>query len=357
MKTLSRLLLLTAILAMTACQTPTAAPTVPTAAPDGPAYPAVSPSAPTAASGESAYPAPEAVVTVRLPVGYIPNVQFAPLYVAMEKGYYRDAGIDLQIDYSFETDAVSLVGTGELEFAVVSGEQVILARAQGLPLVYVMSWYKDFPVGVVSRKDLNITKPQDLSGHRVGTPVVFGASYIGLEALLNAGGLKDSDITLDTIGFNQVEALSSSRVDAAVIYVPNEPVQLEAQGVPVNVIRVADYLEMVSNGLVTNEKTLSANPDLVRRMVAATLHGIRDTLDNPDEAYQISLKYVENLADADQAVQKRILAESIKLWTPLGESLPKAWENMQKVMLDMGLISASQDLTKAYSNDYLPPAQ
>jgi NitT/TauT family transport system substrate-binding protein len=248
------------------------------------------------------------------------------------------------------------VGTGELQFAIVSGEQVILARSQGLPLVYVMSWYKDFPVGVVSRKDLNITKPQDLATHIVGTPVVFGASYIGLEALLNAGGLKDNDIRLETIGFNQVEALSSGRVDAAVVYVPNEPVQLAAQGVEVNIIRAADYLEMVSNGLVTNEETLKTNPDLVRRMVAATLHGIRDAMNNPEEAYQISLKYVENLADADQAVQKRILAESIKLWTPLGESYPLAWENMQKVMLDAKLVSDSQDLTKAFSNDYLPPA-
>ena len=305
----------------------------------------------------AAPPAPAAgpLTAVRLPVGYIPNVQFAPLYVAMEKGYYREAGIDLSLDYSFETDAVALTGANQLPFAVVSGEQVLLGRAQGLPLVYVMNWYQNFPVGVSVKADSGILQPADLKGKRIGTPVLYGASYIGLRALLEAGGLKESDITLDTIGYNQVEALSVDQEQAVVVYAANEPVQLQAKGIAVNTLRVSDYLPLVGNGLITNETTLRENPDLVRRMVAATLRGLADARANPDEAYQISLKYVENLK-AEDAVQRQVLDASIELWGDerLGDSDPQAWENMHDLLVRMGLLQKALDWQAAFSNDYLP---
>lgn len=312
---------------------------------------------PTAAPGGASVSEPTGnLIKISLPVGYIPNIQFAPLYVAIEKGYYREAGFDVSIDYSFETDSMALVGANQLQFAIVSGEQVLLARSQGVPVVYVMNWYQDYPVGVASRQGQNITTPKDLAGKKIGTPVLSGASYIGLRALLAAGGLMEKDVTLDTIGFNQVEALVAGREDAVVVYVPNEPVVLAAQGYPVDVIRVADYLKLVGNGLVTNETTLRENPEMVRRMVQATLRGIQEAIDNPDEAYEISKKYVENLAQADAAIQKQVFKVSIDLWKAdrLGYSDPQAWKNMDMVLKDMGLLTQPQDLTKAYTNDYLP---
>ena len=292
---------------------------------------------------------------IRLAMGFIPNVQYAPFYVAVEKGYFRENGLEIEFDYSFETDGVILVGADDLQFALVSGEQVLLARAQDLPIVYVMGWWQDYPVGVVAKTEQGIRLPEDLAGKRIGLPGLFGASYIGLRALLNEAGINEDDVLLDSIGFNQVEALATDQDQAVVIYANNEPIQLKALGYEVDLIRVADYVQLASNGLITNEATIARDPDLVRRMVQATLRGLTDTLANPDQAFEISKKYIENLEQADQAVQREVLAASILFWQSdqLGYSSPEAWENMQEILLDMGLLSKTMDLNQAYTNEFI----
>lgn len=298
---------------------------------------------------------PQELTHIRLPMGYIPNVQYAPFYAAVELGFFEKAGIEIEFDYSFETDGVALVGANELPFSVVSGEQVLMARNQGLPVTYVMAWYADYPVAVVSMADQNITTPEDLVGKRVGLPGTFGANYIGLRALLASAGLQESDITLDSVGFNQVEALVAGQDDAVVGYLANEPIQLQAQGYDVDVISVADYTHLVSNGLLTNEETIANNPELVRGMVEATLSGIRYTLSHPEDAYEIAKKYVDGLEDADIHVQLDILRTSAALYQrdPVGYSDVEAWENMQAVLLEMELIDAPLDLETVFTNDFI----
>lgn len=293
---------------------------------------------------------------VRLPMGYIPNVQFAPFYVGVEKGYFKEEGIEIQFDYSFETDGVQLVGAGELSFSLASGEQVLLARAQGLPVVYSYAWYNNFPVSVIAAPELNVHKPADLKGKDIGLPGLFGASYIGLEALLFSGGVEASQVRMEAIGFNQVEAFAAGQKKAVVVYTTNEPVVLKARGIPFTEVRVADYLQLVANGVITNEKTIREDPELVRGMNRALARAIRDTAANPDEAYEICKKYVENLAQADEAVQKQVLATSIEFWKvdQPGQSDPQAWTNMNDLLVKMGLLTQPEDVSQAYTNEFIP---
>lgn len=297
-----------------------------------------------------------ALTKIRLPMGYIANIQYAPFYAAIEKGYFRDAGIEIEFDYKFETDGVALVAAGELPFAVVSGEQVLLARAQGLPVTYVAAWYQQYPVSVVAKSDLGVLVPQDLKGRKIGLPGLFGASYVGLRALLNAGKLTEKDVTLDAIGFNQVELMASGQQDVVVVYTANEPIQLRAQGIAVTEIRVSDYAQLAANGLLASEKVISENPALVRAFVGAFLKGLQFTIDNPDEAFALSESYIPNFSELDASVQKQVLETSIEEWKTdrLGYSDPQAWENMQNVLLDMGLIPEKQDLSKAFTNEFVP---
>jgi NitT/TauT family transport system substrate-binding protein len=304
-----------------------------------------------------AEPTVKPLTQIKMPMGYIPNVQYAPFYVAVERGYFKEAGLEIEFDYALkETDSAAMVGANKLQFALVSGEQVLQARAHDLPIVTVAGWYQQYPVSIISMADKNIKAPQDLRGKKIGLPGPYGANYTGLRALLYTAGIQESDVTLDSIGYTQVEALAAGREDVIVGYAANEPVVLRSKGYAVNEIRVADFVQLASNGIVTNETTLAQNPELVRAFVGAFIHGLEDTITDPDAAYEICKKYVENLNQTDPLVQKQVLGTSIEMWRApvLGKSDPAAWENMQKVLLEMKLYTAAVDLTKAFTNDFLP---
>ena len=299
-------------------------------------------------------PAPQALRTIRLPMGYVADPQYAPLYVAVDKGYFADEGLAIEFDYSFETDGIALVGAGELPFALASGEQAVLARAEGLPVVFVMQWWQRYPIAVVSKTAAGIATPADLAGRKVGLPGFFGASYVGLVGLLFANGLTLDDIDANEIGFNQIESLLTDQSEAVVVYINNEPVQLAQRGEAVNVIDVADYANLVANGVMTNEQTIAEEPELVRGFVRAFLRGLQDTLDDPDAAYETSKRFVEGLDDS----RRGVLDASIGLWRAdrLGAADPAAWQETHDLLLDMGLLDAPlPDVTALYTNEFIEP--
>ncbi len=298
-----------------------------------------------------------AITKVTLNLTYIPNVQFAPFYVAIEKGFFEAEGLKVNLVYGNEADMVALVGTNHEQFMIASGEQVLLSREQGLPVVAVAPWYKDYPVGVIALKEANIQSPEDLKGKKIGLPGLYGANYIGMEALAGQSGLKDEDYQLVSIGFTQVENLVSGTVDAAVVYLANEPVQLRERGYETDVMAVSDYIDLVGNCLVTNETTIKNEPELARAVVNAFLRALKYSAENPDEAWAISRKYVENLSEETAPIQRKVLDESIRLWLLEKESeseQAQSWSNMMKVLLDIGLMKKEIHLDEAYSNEFLP---
>lgn len=295
---------------------------------------------------------PVALMSVQLPMGFIPDPQFAPFYVAVEKGYFADEGFEIEFDYSFETDGMALVGANQLPFAVVSGEQVILARAQGLPVVFVYEWFQKFPIAVVSKAEANITQPEDLVGRTVGLPGFFGATYAGYVGLLSANGLSQEDVVVNEIGFSQVESLLTDQVEAVVGYGNNEPVQLAGQGEAINVFLVSDYIDMVANGIITNEETIAANPEMVEGFVRAFNRGLADTLADPAAAFEISKNFVEGLEENRMAV----LDASLDLWRAdtLGLTETAAWQQTEEILLEMGALDAPlDDLNASFTNEFV----
>ena len=296
---------------------------------------------------------------VTLAMGFIPNVQFAPFYVAMEKGYFAEEGIELTLDYGMENDLVELVAANELQFAIASGDQVFLGRSGERPIRYVANWYRRFPVAVTSIEH-QIDDPKALEGKTVGLPGLFGANYIGWLALVEATGIDGDSIALEAIGFNQVPVLAEGQVDAVVVYATNEPLQLQSQGYDVSTIYVADVVDLVANGLITNEETIQNNPELVQGMVTAILRGINDVLNDPDGAFEIvrDEKWGTSIDDDNAETQRAVLQASLDFWQneTLGILPASAWETSHDFMVNSGLLSNPISLDDAYTNEFAEKA-
>lgn len=313
----------------------------------------------TAPQGESTQQAAAELTPVSIGVGYIPSVQFATYYAAMEKGFFREEGLEVSLEYGFENDYLKLVGVGERQFMIGSGDQVIIGRAQGLPVRYVMNWYTRYPVVVFAKEAAGITQPADLAGKRIGMPGPFGATYVALLGILEAAGLTESDVQLESIGFTQAAAVSEGTVDAAVDYAVSGPVILQQAGEAISTIGLDQYLTMPSNGLVTNEATLESDPELVRRLVRASLRGVEYTLVNPDEAFAIALKYVPEAGGENETINRAIFDATLAYWQVEAGSTPGAtelteWQAATEFMQRIGLVESAPPADEMFTNDFLP---
>ncbi|MCC6458273.1 MAG: ABC transporter substrate-binding protein [Caldilineaceae bacterium] len=301
----------------------------------------------------------DALTPVSIGVGYIPSVQFATMYVAIEKGFFAEEGLDVSLEYGFENDYLKLVGVGERQFMIGSGDQVIIGRAQGLPVRYVMNWYTRYPVVVFAKEAVAITEPADLAGKRIGLPGPFGATYVAFRGILEAAGLEESDVQMESIGFTQAAAVSEGSVDAAVDYAASGPVVLEQAGEAITTIGLDDYLTMPSNGLVTNETTLQNDAELVRRLVRGSLRGVEYTLANPDEAFATALSFIPEAGGENEAINRAIFDATLPYWQLDTGSQPGAtdladWEIATEFMQRIDLVESAPPAAELFSNDYLP---
>jgi NitT/TauT family transport system substrate-binding protein len=318
--------------------------------------------------GAASLPTPDKAhpTKITIALGYIPDVQFAPFYVALNKGYFADQGLDVTLKHGIVPDLIKLLGQGDegVNFAVASGDEIIPARLNDIPVEYVMTWYRQYPVAAVSivGKGPALKSPADLKGKVVGVPGPYGSTYTGLLALLKAGGLTLNDITLKSIGFTQIENLTNGQVDVAMVYAANEPVQLKSQGLDVTTLMVADYADLASNGLITNVQTFNDNPVLIARVIRATQQGIQDTMNDPAGAFQEALKQVPEAGGPNKDRQMKVLEETIKLMKPkssdgtaqaLGYIDPQVWANTQDFLYEAKLITKKGQVAEMFSNRFV----
>ena len=297
---------------------------------------------------------------VTIGLTFVPNIQFAPFYVAIEEGYYEDAGLSVELNHhAAGADQFGALVAGQEDMLMSAGDETMQARAQGVEIVYVAEVFRKYPVALIAPEESDIASVADLAGKKVGIPGEYGANYIGLLALLADAGMTKDDIQIESVGFTQAQALLAGQVDAIMGYINNEPIQLEKAGMATRTFPVSDALPLVSNGLVAMAGYLDENPDQARAIIEATLKGVEFAIENPEETVEIAKEFVPTLEDEQQAADAlAVLQASIPLWqadgVALGSSDPAAWQQTADFLQANGLLANPVVVTDVYSADYLP---
>ena len=290
--------------------------------------------------------------SVSIGLGYVPDIQFAPFYVAQSKGYYKAAGLNVTFHHGVVTDLIGSMVAGKNDFVFAGGDELLEARDKGVQAIDVGTIFQKYPVSLIVPQNSPVKTLADIKGHTIGVPGAYGSTYTGLLALLYKAGLSLSDIQLKSIGFTQVSALIGHHVDSVVGYSNNEPLQLSQHGFPVRTFNVSDYQPLVSNGIITTENTYHSEPQVVSSFVQATLKGLKDVIANPTEAVNISKAYIPGL---DVAQAQTVLKATIPVFqpsgsTPLGVSDSATWESMAQFLVSQKLIHPVNNLSQVYTN-------
>ena len=292
-----------------------------------------------------------------LSLDWVPNTNHTGFYVALEKGWYTQEGVDLEIQIpSDPAAALKQVAAGNTEFGVSFQEEVTIARSNDIPVVSIAAIIQHNTSAYVSLKSKGIGSVTDFGGKIYGSYGLPIESPI-LGSLMDCAGADVDTVEFVDVGFDVFPALVAGRVDLAWIFLGWDGVQAELKGIDLNTVPlygscVPDYYTPV---VIAGETTLQDKADLTRRFLAATARGYAYAIEHPQESAEILLKHSPesdpDLVKASQAwLSPRYQADEAR-W---GGQSAEVWVTFADWMDDHGLLPKQVDAAKAFTNDYLP---
>lgn len=290
--------------------------------------------------------------------------EHAPFYYGKEKGYYKDQGIDLEIQEGRGSATVTqVVAAKTVPFGYVDVPTMMRAAVKGAPVVAVGVALQTNPMSAMGFADKNIRKPADIKGKTVATTPGDSMSQIW-PLFLKKTGLKESDFNIVSGDANtKLQAVINGRADLLLGYVMDQSMKIkDATGKDVYPIKFADYgVNLVSSGVIVNKDWLKDNADLVKRFMAATTKSIEEASKHPKDAAQAILNANPKGGKIDTLTQGFEL--TIPLYKdPTGKSkqpLRVSDENMKDtvdVMVEYGGLEAKakSEIKNYYTDAYLP---
>jgi NitT/TauT family transport system substrate-binding protein len=287
-----------------------------------------------------------------------PNAGFM---LAKDKGFYRDAGLDVTFTPGKgSVSTAQLIASKATQFGFCDGFVLGNGVAKGMGLRSVGSIYRRNPAAAIVLADSGINVPKDLEGKSVAI-TVGSAQFQQWPAFLKGAGVdaaKIQVVNLDPGGVGA--ALISGRVPAIAGFAQGYVPSVEIRGKKAaRIFWYADYgVTVVSNSIIVHNDLLKSDPDLVTAFVLPTIKGFLYGRKNPDEAVAAVKKY---LPTVDPAITRRELELSWKSWVtpntsgkPLGWAAAADWADTVSVLKQYGGVSAPLEASSLYTNDYVP---
>lgn len=305
---------------------------------------------------------------VTLALDWTPNTNHTGIYDAMQKGWYKSQGIDLQLlPYSSSVAPETLVATGKADFAISFTESVTADRAAGQPLVSVAAILQHNTSALVSLKSSGLDTVASLNGKRYAG---FGAPYEQpvIDQVLSCGGVKNPTFQNITTSLDPVAALKSGQFDFAWVYQGWEVIQAQREGLQLNIFPLNDYCmpDYYSPVIITSQSFIQAHPDTIKRFLAATSQGYTYAAQHPKEGADLLIKGAPagtfddtGLVYASQNYLSPYYISDAKCW---GYQTLQRWTDYPRFMYDHGAIQDANgnpvktppDYSAMFTNQFLP---
>jgi NitT/TauT family transport system substrate-binding protein len=296
---------------------------------------------------------------VSLRLDWVYGSEHAPIFLAIEKGFFKDENIDLNLmPGEGSSVTVKLVGNRDADFGYATADQVLIGAQRGLPLVATAVVLQQNPTALIFKASAGIKDLKtDLKGKTIGVQLKSNTSR-QWEAVKKSMGLDAKSFTEVPADGALVPLLTTDRIQAGVGFYFNDGIKLKGTGVDTTWISFEDLgVKMYSTSLLTNAELIEKNPDLVKRFTRAFMKGWSYSIAHPDEALQAFLKANPG---TDKVYAELKLPEVLKLTDSadvkangLGHSTAADWENLQNQLVEMGIMKEKTDVSKVFSNDFL----
>ena len=294
---------------------------------------------------------------VILALDWFPNADHAGIYVAQAQGFFEDEGLDVELRVPANPeDPPKFVATGRADIAISYEPDVILAKAQGLPITAVAAIVPVPLNSIQVLKSAGVTSLSQLGGATIGYPGI-PANEVYLKTIWKHVGVDPSTITLVDVGFDLSPAMRGERVDATIgSYWNVEAVLAELEGYPVDIFHLQDYGVPLYDELVfiVGEDAVEDRKDMIRRFLKAVARGHRYAVENPEAA-------VDAVAEANPEMRRDLIDGGVRLLVPLwagmdpfGRMDVARWGQFVDFLHDNELIEERPALDTLLTNEFIP---